>query len=253
MLHAGYSVTPLRFEFPVPAGKTHSEVIRIVNEGKEPVMVRLYTRDFRQDAHGGETESEAGAVERGCSSWLTIAPTDLTIAPGARAEARLTIAVPEPSTGTYWAFVFIEQTSKPQPKRATNKEGYSMEVLVKPRWCIRVHETVPGTEKRSGQVTDMAMSRSATDGKTRFDVEFANEGNTLLKCKGKVEIRDAKGQVVQTLPLKENGLFYVYPGGKRRVPAVCAEVLPAGTYVALAMVDIGNVDLMAGELEFEVK
>ncbi len=53
--------------------------------------------------------------------------------------------------------------------------------------------------------------------------------------------------------LNENGSFTGYPHAKRVLKTEISKKLPPGNYIALAIIDYGGEELVAGELELEVK
>ena len=251
-VEAGFSVAPLRFEFELEKGRTGTASIRVSNNGEKPVSVKVYQNDFRVDLVNQDIILAPGKCKRGCAEWMSISPLNLDLGPKESKNVRITLTVPEDAKGTYWAIVFVEQSSKPTPIRKL-KGGYSFQVNVKPRWLVRIHENIPGTADKKGRITDISLSPQAEKNPLKIAVEFENTGNTLLRCNGRVEIRDAEGNDVETVQIGSKGRFSVYPDGKRLVSGSLSGKLSPGDYIALAIVDYGGEELVAGELEFEVK
>lgn len=249
---AGFSVAPLRFEFDLEKGRTGTASIRVSNNGKKPVSVKVYKRDFMVDPINQDIILPPGECRRGCAAWMSISPLNLDLGPKERKNVRISLTVPEDAKGTYWAFVFVEQSSKPTPVMKS-KEGYDIKIHVKPRWGVRIHENVPGTGEKKGQVTDISVTPQTKETPLKVAVEFENTGNMLLRCNGYVEIRDQGGNEVETVQIGSKGRFSVYPDGKRLVSGTVSKRLPLGDYIALAIVDYGGEELVAGELEFQVK
>jgi hypothetical protein len=248
----GFSVAPLRFEFDLEKGRTGTASIRVSNNGEEPVSVKVYQKDFMVDPINQDIILAPGKCKRGCAEWLIISPSNLDLGPKERKNVRITLTVPEDARGTYWAIIFVEQSSKPTPIRKL-KGGYSFQINVKPRWLVRIHENVPGTGEKKGQVTDISVTPQAAESPLKIAVEFENTGNMLLRCNGYVEIRDEGGNEVETIQIGSKGRFSVYPDGKRLVSGTVSKRLSPGDYIALAIVDYGGEELVAGELEFQVK
>lgn len=251
-VEAGFSVAPLRFEFELDKGRTGTASIRVSNNGEKPVSVKVYQTDFRVDPINQDIILPPGENKRGCAAWMSISPLNLDLGPKERKSVRISLTVPEDARGTYWAFVFVEQSSKPTPVMKS-KEGYDIKVHVKPRWGVRIHENIPGTADKKGAITDISLTPQTEEDPFKIAVEFENTGNTLLRCNGRVEIRDAEGNDVETVQIGSKGRFIVYPDGKRLVSGILSKELSPGDYLALAIVDYGGEELVAGELEFEVK
>ncbi len=252
-LHADtFSLAPMRLEFGAKADAGETRTLTVNNDSDQAVSVTLSVKDFVRLPDGQERELEPGTAPRGCSTWLTVSPRVINLAPREKGQVRVSILVPASAEGTYWAFIFGEQSST-LPERQAQRELFSLRVLVKPRWCIRIHETVPGTLELAGRIDDMSLSPAAETSPLTVGVTFENTGNSLLRCEGRVEFRNEQGETVHTAPLDGNGLFNVYPGDKRVVTATCPTKLAPGTYLALAIVDYGGEELIAGELQFEEK
>jgi len=130
---------------------------------------------------------------------------------------------------------------------------YKRQIFLDYSWELGIYETVPGTEIKSCRITDMQITPASEEKPSNIAVEFENTGNSILKCKGRVEIRDEDGQTIRELLLHKKGKFTSLPYGKRMVKTDVLKKLPSGNYVALAIIDYGGKDLVAGELEFEVK
>lgn len=249
---ASFSVAPLHLNFNADIGNTITRSITIRNTGKNPVSVVLYKKDFRVELDGSTSELTPGSLPRGCAEWIIISPVNIELAPKESRKARISLTVPRDSHGSYWAKIYVEEASKPKPIKS--KEGeYGVQVHVKQRWGIAIFEDVPGRREKKGQVTDISVTPQTKESPLKVAVEFENIGNTLLRCTGRVEIKAAEGNEVETIQIGSNGRFSVYPDGKRLVGGTVSKRLLPGDYIALAIVDYGGEELVAGELEFEVK
>lgn len=247
-----FFVQPSVFEFKLPAERSETTNIRIINKEKTDTKFKVYLKDFTRGKDGSECEVAPGKCERGCAKWVRISPTKLVLKPNEAKTVRLTIDVPKGAMGAYFCKIYVEEEAKQQkPKEIKGKTTFTL--LVGFRQEIRIHEYVPGTAIKEGGITDMTIT-DATE-KTPFDVtvNFENTGNDILRCNGRVEIKDENGKNVTNLLLERKGSFSVYPGNTRFLKAVATDKLPPGNYIALAIIDYGGEDLVAGELEFEVK
>jgi len=247
-----FFVQPSVFEFRVQAGKSQTAHIRIINKEKTDTKFKVYLKDFIRGKDGSEREVDPGECERGCAKWVRMSPTKFVLKPNEAKTVRLTIDVPETARGAYFCKVYVEEDAKQKkPKEIKGKTTFTL--LVGFRQEIRIHEYVPGTAIKKGKITDMTIT-DATE-KTPFNVtvNFENTGNDILRCSGRVEIRDEDGENVTNLLLEKTGSFSVYTGNTRFLKAVASDKLPPGNYIALAIIDYGGEDLVAGEMEFEVK
>ncbi|MDA3835821.1 MAG: hypothetical protein PF495_20815, partial [Spirochaetales bacterium] len=251
---AGFKVVPTQFFLGVAREKSETRVIKVHNTGDTPLSLEIYMRDFIREINGKEKEVMSGTVEGSCAKWIRLSPLKLELAPNETKTVSFTMSVPKEGVGSYWTNIFVDQTSKPKP-RVTKKGKTSFQVFVKMRYRIRVFQEVPGTLEKRGRIVDMTARPYEQKDSLVVDVVFENTGNSVLHPGGKVEIKDENGETVKTLSLinKEDPPFQVYPGSKRIVQARTKEKLASGHYVALAIIDYGGEDLVAGEMEFEVK
>lgn len=250
-LMASFSVSPLTLEMQSTPESSETTGLVIRNAGDQLLSVEIKAFDFQMQPNGQEVELELGSNPRGCAQWLHISPSGLVdIGPGERQDVRVTINVPGEVEGTYWAKVAVIQASKPKPVRETHGDT-TMQVFIKQRWEVRVHQSITGTGKLEGDIVNMLVDKFELEEPSTLALHFENTGNTLLHCVGKVEIRNEEGEKVKTLPLGHGGNFAVYPGSTRIISAPLPEDLDTGHYIALGIVDFGGESLVAGELEFD--
>jgi hypothetical protein len=193
-------------------------------------------------------------VKRGCAGWIRISPQKLDLAPHETKIINFSMTIPVDGKGTYWGNILVSQVSKPTLSRTIKKGETSFQIFALQDMLIRVLVNVPGTEQKKGVITDISVKDQKTGGMTTIEVVFENQGNSLLKCAGRVQILDENGETVRTIPLEYgHAPFTVYPGGRRVVYGHIKEKLPSGDYILLTIIDYGGEDLVAGEMEFEVK
>lgn len=249
-LHGSFSVSPLTLELQSDPESTQTSALVIRNSGDSTLSVDIKAFDFVMEESGKERELAPGESKRGCAQWLSLSPSGLVdIPPGEQQDLRVTVNVPPKTAGTYWAKIAVLQSSKPKPIRKTEGQT-TMQVFIKQRWEVRVHHTIRGTSKAEGDIVHM-QALEAAESNTEITTHFENTGNTLLRCKGRIEIKDEEGNLIQSLPLGDEGHFAIYPGAKRVLTQKAPTDLKPGYYVALAVVDFGGDSLVAGELEFE--
>jgi hypothetical protein len=92
-----------------------------------------------------------------------------------------------------------------------------------------------------------APSPAPASSPRKLEVVFRNAGATPLLGRGSIEIRRPDNSLATTIALDE---FPTLPGVRRRL-LVDIPDLPRGRYVALAMIDFGGAEIVAGRLEFE--
>ena len=69
-------------------------------------------------------------------------------------------------------------------------------------------------------------------------------------AKGRVEFRRLDNTLASQVPIVE---FPTLPGSMRRVLVDVPRDLPTGDYVALALIDFGGSELVAGQIDYQAK
>ena len=251
---AGYTIVPMQFTISAKPGETVTCTMKAENTGEEAVSIKISTKDFIKGLYGEEKQVEPGVVKRGCASWIRISPQKLDIAPNDTKIINFSMTIPMDGKGTYWGNILVSQVSKPTLSRTIKKGETSFQIFALQDMLLRVLVNVPGTEQKKGVITDISVKDQKTGGRTTIEVVFENQGNSLLKCNGQIQIRDENGETIGTIPLEYgHAPFTVYPDGKRVVYGYIKEKLLLGDYILLTIIDYGGEDLVAGEMEFEVK
>jgi len=106
---------------------------------------------------------------------------------------------------------------------------------------------VPGTEQYQATLKGLAFTES-----TEVRTKVFNEGNLLIRPRGRVKIFDAAGKKLRQTELNPN-LLGVLPRTLREITTKLEEPLPSGTYKLKVEVDYGAPVLVVGEHSFEVE
>ncbi|MBB63841.1 MAG: hypothetical protein CMO81_02135 [Waddliaceae bacterium] len=250
LLLADFSVTPLLLEFAAEENKPQTLHFTVRNTGKKETEMHLYGRDFLMQENGQEVEYDPKSQERSCAQWMTYAPSEnFLLQPGEEQDIRVSMSPEKNASGIFWSKLFVEEAQAPSP--ISKEEGsHHVQLLIKQRWEVRLHQVFPGTLDKSLAIQDMHIE-GKEDRSLDINIAVSNQGSGLLRCQGALEIKDMEGNALQTLPLGSNGRFGLYPKMERKLH-LKAKALEDGEYVALLVLDYGADQLMAGELEFSI-
>jgi hypothetical protein len=246
----GISIGPPKMELVIPAG-TEKTVGMIVDytrdfpEAKLPIA-RLVARleDWTVMSDGDIKFAPAGTMVRSAAPWVTYTPAEFSMAPDKRQVIRFTISVPkETPPGDYYFACYVEGRDAPPPP----KEG-ERQINVSFRYYMIAYVMVPGL------TTDGTLAGLETKVLNGYPVvipKMENKGNSRLRPKHSVEVRDARDQVLFTTPMSE---ALVVLGGKSWQKPYPVEVeLPAGKYKLAYTVDFGDKKaLQVGKTEFVI-
>ncbi|HEU4559429.1 MAG TPA: hypothetical protein VFS20_16340 [Longimicrobium sp.] len=197
--------------------------ITIANAGAEPMRVAVQIADFDQDGAGVTTFRDVGQSSHSCGERMRVTTPPTQIA--ARSEIRLLVTV-EAGERPCWGAVLVR---------------LSHGLAAGARIGVKVYSS-PAGAPRSAEVARIAFERDSVR------AVVVNTGPTPLRPRGRIELRSPAGAVLATFDVAAFGL---HPGIRRTV-SVPAGSLPAGRYVALAVFDVGNPDLIAGEAVVDV-
>jgi hypothetical protein len=247
---ASFVVSPMEHHLQTAPGARETAVVAIRNNGRRAISLKLYFADSRFHSDGREEDLPVGTADRSCAPWILLEQPFLDLDPGQVKQVTLRVSVPEDAGGSYWTKLYLEETSTPEPMTSSNA-GRTYQVYMKQRMGVRVFEDVAGTGHSDALVSKVSV-RPGTRERV-FAARVENSGNALLRCQGRIEIRDKNGAALETLKLGSNGEFLLFPGSPRDLTVPSHTPLGAGTYTALAIVDFGGEHLVAGEEVFNVK
>jgi hypothetical protein len=230
-------VEPARYELTAPAGATRTLPLSVRNTGTAPTHVVASVNDFTLGPDGRYAFLPPGSARYSAGTWTTINPREFDLAPGAFQEIRYSVAVPSRAAGEYSSLVFFTT----RPPRARNAFG------VMERVASRVYVLVGGDARVAGRI-DGVSARAAADGR-QYALDFTNTGTMHVYLNGEVEILQGD-VVVERMTLPKDVL--VERGGSRAI-TLFGRRLAAGRYAAVAIVDYGGANRVAGRTEFIVR
>jgi len=190
------------------------------------------------DSAGGEFTT----VDRSNGDWIETTPVRFSLAEGESRDVAFSVRVPEEATGGYWSAIFVEGAPRTEEREGTIVRSVE-------RFAVKVYETVPGTEVRSGTVSGVEV---LTADPLSLEVAFENAGNVQLRPIGTIEIISSTGEVVRELAI---GGFPVLPGAVRLLAVTAAgeAPLPPGIYRALVTIDYEGEALTGGTRDFRIR
>ncbi len=237
-------------ELKLKPGDSYAGSISAFNDNTEPVNLKIYLGDWRQ-TDNGEQYLEVGEEPKSLSPWMRVSPNNLTIPPGGTEPIYYEIKVPnDPElTGSYWGIFFVEgEPSATEVKDSSENASLGLNVIV--RHGVKVYVTIRGTEEsHAGFVA--ARTENTPDGGLNIASTFENQGNTYLRPKVWLEVRDLSGSTVYTM---DHRLMSILPGVERDyIFELREDDLEPGRYIALIIADYGAPRLIAAQAEIEVK
>jgi len=236
-----------------PDGRAKRE-IEVANPDDRTADVTVFAADWKQDENGAveAVDPSTNKAPDSATGWIAVNPQRFVLKKGEKKIVTVSLGTPKEPMGLkeYRSMVFAETTDE-RPAETT-APGREMRIRTISRIGTKIFVNNPAAAvKLDCAVTKVA--EGTRDGKRGLEIQTANSGNVHIQSdNSNVVFRDEAGKSVASLPLPS---FSVLPGQKRTVffdlPEQGKSKLEKGKkYNALAVLDYGGSDLVAGELEF---
>ena len=221
----------------VEPGTVVERRIRVSNGTDDTLTLQLYPADATVDA-GWHVTDGRGTSE--LASWISVSPGSITLDPGERSIADVTIAVPDDATGgERYAAVVAEAPA------------IGDDVRVVPRVGVRVYLSVGGPEEPASDFTiDTLRPGRSPSGEPIVFIDVVNTGGRAIDLQGHLELLDGPGGL-RAGPFPVASQTTVGPDRTGEVPVVLAPDLPDGPWRAAVRLRSGKVEREAqAELTF---
>ncbi len=184
------SVAPGRTEIRLAPGQNIKASLTVANDAKEIVQVEVSSKDWFV-----LEENKSFTV----NSWLEIGGAhQFSLKPGERREVALRVTCPKNAQGELVGMVsFLYHASEPS--------------MVTPVISVSIYTVVAGTEKISGEISELGIRSSQSAIQVAIGVKAT--GNVHLRPAGQVLIFNEKKELVSTIPIREGDP--AYPGRER--------------------------------------
>ena len=225
----------------------------VANTDNRTADVTVFAVDWNQDVNGAveAIDSSIHKEPDSATGWIAVNPQRFLLKKGEKKIVTVSLDTPKEPMGLkeYRSMVFAETTDeRPAETAAPGRE-------LRIRTISRIGTKIFVNNPAAATKLDCAVTKVAEvtrDGKRGLEIQTANNGNVHIQSdNSNVVFRDEAGKSVASLPVPP---FSVLPGQKRTVffelPEEGKSKLEKGKkYNALAVLDYGGSDLVAGELE----
>lgn len=230
---ATVGVDPVARLYTATPGQTITQVLTIYNPNpsKQKMRIVAYLSDMNV-SETGETEfPPANTLKESSAAWTTFTPAEFELGGEESKQVRYTIQVPADATpGTHWAMLMFEAQ---EPAAVPGKTLASFRLRVAHTMYVNVQPT-----KAEGSITGIFDSLPKNEtGFYQIAVQYTNSGNVVTGVQGRVELRDAGGNLVATLPLD---LIVALPNRSVLLKSSWVGPVPKGQYSALVVLNNGD-------------
>ncbi len=219
---------------------SREQIVKVQNEGDRAVQAVVRLEDWDRSPDGANRWYPYGSRTGpgSCGPSLSIFPQSLRLEPGASQSIRVSLANDGVPAGECWAAAVIETV---QPvTRGRQQLAYVLRTAVK----IYVQ---PDGLRAEGEIPEIRLVSDSLrpQAAPNIEVAFSNTGTRHVIAEGMLEVRRPDNAVVTRVPLPS---VYALPGARQYV-RIPMPALPPGSYVLLATMDYGGVDIAAAMLE----
>jgi hypothetical protein len=203
--------------------------VRIANLGSRSGVVSLSGVDA---ATGATTGAVYGASPRGpvgVGAWTTLSRTRVRLAPRTSTIVRFTVRVPAGTpAGDHLGGIVAEDAHR--ATHAPSAGGERFRIDVRSQTIVAVEMRVPGARRPSLALT--GLTAGGQDGHQALLLGVRNDGNVLVKGRGRLVVTDAEGKRLQDARFPIDTFV---AGTSIALPiAVTGHALEAGRYRAVA-------------------
>jgi hypothetical protein len=233
--------SPLKLHVFLRPGTEQARAVTIYNSGDESVRVVAGVSEWTTTSDGGMDLSPASPVSRSAAAWITPEVSEFILAPHENRVVRISAALPDSASGSYWAIVFFEGES------AANRRGLGFQT--KARIGTTVYLTASGTEQRNDEITRIDVAKGQDPARIDLSFNLKNAGNVYHYPAGWMQVLGANDERIleERLPLR-----VLLPGAESCYQRTWHPPAP-GSYRLVVTLDLGTETLIQGIKEFAVQ
>ena len=185
-----------------------NDKVSIHNLTKESLDLLIYAVDAETARDGGYAPKSDDEAKIGVGKWTTLVASEIIVKPNEQKIIPFTIRVPEKvGIGDHGGTILVKR-KVPEKKISVDKDGKTSEasVGVVTRIGTRIYVTVAGPLIKKLAFDALAFHKDEA-GKPFFYFSLANEGNTHLTLRGKLEIYDTEKKLLDSFDVNLREIF----------------------------------------------
>lgn len=234
------SVSPMKLRVTTVPGQSTVRTVNVYNNGDKPVRVLTRVADWTSTPTGEMDLAPPKPEARSAVSFITPELTEFTVAAHDDAIVRITLALPDSASGSYWGIVFFECDGG-GPVRGLG-------LATNACFGTTIYLTAEGTDRRDDALTAMNVTVGRHDADVSLAFTVRNQGNVYHYPSG----------WVQVLAVGDSSLFeaeiptrVLLPGHEVTYTRGWKPPLP-GDYRMIVTLDLGLEALVQGVKAFTV-
>ncbi len=225
------TVTPAEHRVQMDAGSTETRSLAVTNNGAGEITISAYAWDWWYKADGSHQFGPPGTLERSGSTWVSMVPEKLVIAPGTTGHFEVHVSMPDRTTGGYYAVAFLEARSG-----TPWSEGFGMRPGA--RVAVPMLMEASGTPTHEMSLLDAEVTPPSDTQPLTISLKSRNSGDTHEFPEFMGAIRSIDNQeIVARFRGKPTRML---PGQERIIEASWSGGLPPGSYEVIGSLVYGG-------------
>lgn len=253
-LEAQIGVSALSVDLNLPPGGSFAGAYEVINNSQQPRKFTVEIKDYDRNLEGGLVLLPPATHPRSLAKFLSVTPTEFTLAPGQKRTISFTVQIPNTERGPNWAAIVVTSlygSPAPQGPQTDQQQQppIGVQIGTAEQFVTKIRRTDPTNAVNRGRILSVRALLPERDKPLRIVTEYENYGTTFQQLKVELRVINAKGEVVRQRQLSDVVLL---PGGKQRIEIPVTPALGSGTYLALVIIDFGGDVLLAGQVRVQL-
>lgn len=213
------------FVYPLAPGASETGSVIVSNVGTATGVAHLFATDATTGPTSGTVYRTNGAPVH-AGTWLQLAQTSVSLAPGTSVTVPFTVQVPAGAPPGQWVSGIAVESPQSSSTRTTGKKR-SVRIRVRSLTIVAVQVNVPGAVRQGFRIG--AVHAGGSGGYQQVFVHFSDTGNVLSRPRGTVTVAKTNGSHRQLLRYSMDTFL---PQTAIDYPLLLRTALPPGTYYA---------------------
>lgn len=238
-------ISPPDVNLKIDRGDQYQGEFYLFGSENESIQLKVYPMDWSLSTSGDYQFLPVGTVKRSASSWISFYPKTLNLPPKRGQKIAYTVKAPKDASGSYWAALMAETN----PMGSDNPGQIQVKMSGRVAYIIKID--INGSPLGTGKVERLRLNWVQEKNQLKASLRIKNSGISMLRFKGKLELKDEQGKSIGMIPFREG---YILPDYTREFDLIDHKInLKPGFYIGLAIADFGERNLKAVQTTLEIK
>lgn len=240
-------ITRSYFVFNTTPGAHFKSAVRISNTGLVGGRATLYSTDATTGATSGTVYLGQNVTPKEVGAWVKLSASSFTLASGQSRLVPFDVAPPKNvRSGQYVGGIAMEVTPLNATTSPVQKKG-QIQITTRIITVVAVELIFPGAATQALSAT--GIQGGGANNYQTLSLKLQNTGTTMIKPHGTLELFNARGSRLQTVPISMDTFL---PNTSINYPIYLKKTLGAGKYQALLVLAYGNNHILRYSTSFPI-